>query len=81
MDKGGPCEEVLDNIKNSLLHCKDNVSTYDLAKSINIRNCENIGKYQSSLHATKTNIIIKTPDMVSNYSIKYKVNERIIFVE
>jgi hypothetical protein len=75
------CEEILENIKTSLLHCKNNRTTHTMEKAFNIKSCENINKYKTSLYATKTKIILNVPDYTSSYSINYKVNERIIEVE
>jgi hypothetical protein len=55
------CEEVLENIKHSLMQCKSNLQTHNLEKPINIKKCNNITKYESSLHATKTKIVLKVP--------------------
>jgi len=80
MNNSDICEEVLNNIKNSLLQCKNNKITYNLEKSCNIKNCKNIQKYESSLHATKTKIII--PDeLTSKYAVKYSVKERVVILE
>jgi hypothetical protein len=72
------CDEVLENIKLSLLQCKNNNTTYNLESPINLRTCENITNYESSLYATKTRIIMKTPDIITKYSINYKVKDRIV---
>ena len=75
------CEEVLENIKQSLLHCKNNKKSYELIRPFNIKNCDNISKYASGLHATKTQIIVKTPIVVEKYSINYNVKERTVELE
>jgi len=72
------CDEVLENIKLSLMQCKNNNKTYNLEKPINLRTCENITNYESSLYDTKTRIIINIPDIITKYSIEYKVKDRII---
>ena len=75
------CDEVLENIKQSLLRCQNNKKTYQLIMPFNIRNCDNIVKYASGLHATKTQIIVKTPIIVEKYSINYNVKERTVELE
>ena len=75
------CEEVLENIKYSLLHCQNNNKTYKLQGPFNISNCDNISKYASSLHATKTKIIVKDSPIIEKYSINYNVKERTIELE
>jgi hypothetical protein len=75
------CEEVLENIKHSLLHCQNNNQTYELNRPFNINNCDNISKYASGLYATKTQIIVKNPNTVEKYSINYNVKERTVEVE
>ena len=75
------CEEILDNIKSALLHCKNNKTTHTITSAFDIRSCENINKYQAGLYATKTKIVLKVPEYSSSYSINYKVNERTIEVE
>jgi hypothetical protein len=74
------CEDILENIKLSLLQCKNNKTDYSLEKAINMRKCENIQTYQSSLYATKTQIVLQVPELVSKYSIQYDVQNRIIHV-
>jgi hypothetical protein len=75
------CEEVLENIKQSLSNCKNNKKSYELIKPFNISNCDNISKYASGLYATKTQIIVKTPIIVEKYSINYNVKERTVELE
>ena len=75
------CDEVLENIKQSLLHCKNNKQTYELTIPFNISNCDNISKYASSLHATKTIITCKTDPFIEKYSINYNVKERTVELE
>jgi hypothetical protein len=75
------CDEVLENIKQSLLHCQSNKKTYQLIKPFNISNCDNILKYASGLYATKTQIIVKNPIVVEKYSINYNVKERTVEIE
>ena len=75
------CEEVLENIKQSLLHCQSNKKTYKLMKPFNLRNCDNISKYASGLYATNTQIIVKSHTTVEKYSINYNVKERSVELE
>jgi hypothetical protein len=75
------CEQVLENIKYSLLHCQNNNQTYELNRPFNIKNCDNIAEYASSLYATKTKIVLKTPIVVEKYSINYNVKERTVELE
>ena len=75
------CEQVLENIKLSLLHCQNNKQTFKLNMPFNINNCDNIAKYESSLHATKTRIIIKASSNAKKYSINYNVKERTVELE
>ena len=72
------CEEVLENIKYSLLHCKNNKYTYELTKPFNISKCDNITRFQSTLYSTETKIIMNIPKHVEKYSINYNVKERTI---
>ena len=75
------CDEVLENIKQSLLHCQSNKKTYKLMRPFNISNCDNILKHASGLYATKTQIIVKNPIVVEKYSINYNVKERTVEIE
>jgi hypothetical protein len=75
------CEEVLENIKYSLLHCKNNNYTYELKTPLNISKCDNISRFQSGLHATETKILMNIPRTVEKYSIKYNVRERTLELE
>jgi len=72
------CDEVLENIKNSLMVCKNNKMIYLSQQPININSCENIIQFQKSLHATKTKIEVNTFTKVSQYSIEYNVQDRVI---
>jgi len=76
-----PCEEVLENIKYSLLHCKNNNYTYELKSPLNISKCDNILRFQFGLHATETKIVLNNSNTVKKYSINYDVKERTIQLE
>jgi hypothetical protein len=75
------CEEVLENIKLSLMQCKNNKTSFTLEKACDIKKCENIHQYQTSLYATNTKITIKIPDIVSRYSIQYDPQKRIVEID
>jgi len=75
------CKEVLENIKLSLMQCKNNKMSFTLEKACDIKKCENIYHYQTSLYATKTQIIMKIPDKVSVYSIQYDPQKRIVEID
>lgn len=75
------CDEVLENIKQSLLRCQNNKKTYQLISPFNISNCDNILIFAAGLYATKTQIIVKNPITVEKYSINYNVKERTVELE
>ena len=75
------CDEILENIKQSLLRCQSNKQTYELGAPFVINKCDNISKYAAGLYATKTQIILKNPIVVGKYSINYNVKERTVELE
>uniref|UniRef100_A0A6C0L976 Uncharacterized protein n=1 Tax=viral metagenome TaxID=1070528 RepID=A0A6C0L976_9ZZZZ len=75
------CDEVLENIKQSLLRCQNNKKTYQLIRPFNISNCDNILTFAAGLYATKTQIILKNTIAVEKYSINYNVKERTVELE
>jgi hypothetical protein len=69
------CDEVLENIKYSLLHCQNNKQTYELHGPFAINKCDNISTYASSLHATNTKIIFKTNPIIPS-NINEELNNK-----
>ena len=80
------CDELLENIKQSLHHCASNSSKYKFNNGRGVfipLKCENIINFKRSLEATKTKIEYKQPFLYLEkpYIINYNVINRCIFIE
>jgi hypothetical protein len=76
------CEEVLEKLQESLLHCKNNKTFYIPKNEVNINACENIRRYQMSLIPTKTRLHIDNEVLAppTQYAIVYDVRERLLSI-
>ena len=80
------CNELLENIQKSLHYCCNNTQKYKFNNPINKFlypfQCDNIIKYEKSLHTTKTELTSLLPmiDTKKEYFINYNCNSRIITI-
>jgi len=79
------CNELLENIQKSLHYCCNNTQKYKfnnpINRLLNPLQCENIFKYERSLHATKTEInFISLINTQKEYFINYNCNSRKITI-
>jgi len=88
------CNDLLENIKQSLNYCCNNKQTYNVIYPNENANktvpfivptkCSNIIQFQKQqLADTKTNIIYKIPmiNIYKSYSIEYDVSKRLIIID
>jgi hypothetical protein len=78
-----PCEEILENIRRSLLLCTENEKKYYAKSTIILPYCENIAEYKKSLQSTKTQIVWNQAVILKNmnYSVKYSAAKKTLFIE
>jgi len=80
------CNELLENIRKSLHFCCNNTHKYKfnnpIKKFLKPFECENIVKYEKSLHTTKTELssILPKIDTRKEYYINYNCNSRKITI-
>lgn len=76
------CEEILENIKQTLHECRDNKKRFYMEKTTCVHICDNVNKWSDDLRCSLgLKLDIKRPIVKGVYIVDYNVRNKIITIK